>query len=126
MQLKRQIISLSLVWATLYGCSKKHVPQQNSVPLIVVTGSNSKPAVRSATAAAKKPAARAMVKRAGAPTAVPKVIWVNDKAAKKNFDGRLYYDLEGRRYWKNYVDGKYYLFNKNMYNNSAFKPIIKP
>ena len=43
-------------------------------------------------------------------------------AAKKNIDGRLYYDVEGRRYWRNYNDGKYYLFNKSMYSDSAFKP----
>jgi hypothetical protein len=47
---------------------------------------------------------------------------VNDKAAKKNIDGRLYYDLGGHRYWRNYDDGKYYLFNKNMYGNKAFIP----
>jgi len=54
--------------------------------------------------------------------AAPKVIAVNDKAAKKSFDGRLYYDINGRRYWKNYDDGKYYLFDKSMYTNRAFKP----
>ncbi len=104
------------------GCSKRYVPQHSNLPVIVVTGNNNKPAAKSATAAAAKPAAREMVKRAGAAASVPKVIWVSDKAAKKNFDGRLYYDLEGRRYWKNYVDGKYYLFNRSMYTNNAFKP----
>lgn len=54
-------------------------------------------------------------------TAVPKVIAVNDNTAKKTFDGRLYYDLEGRRYWKNYKDGKYYLYNKSMSTNPDFK-----
>ena len=53
---------------------------------------------------------------------VPKVITVDDKAAKKTPDGRMYYDLDGRRYWRNYDDGKYYLFNKSMYSNPAFKP----
>ncbi len=52
----------------------------------------------------------------------PKVIVVNDTVARKAVDGRLYYDLLGHRYWKNYKDGKYYLFNQSMYNNDAFKP----
>ena len=55
-------------------------------------------------------------------TVVPKIIAVNDKVAKKSVDGRLYYDLDGHRYWKNYNDGKYYLFNQSMYANAAFKP----
>ena len=53
---------------------------------------------------------------------IPNSIVVNDKAAKKAVDGRLYYDLLGNRYWKNYKDGKYYLFNQKMYDNPAFKP----
>jgi hypothetical protein len=52
---------------------------------------------------------------------LPKVIVVNDSAAHKSVDGRLYYDVMGHRYWRNYKDGKYYLFNKSMYNNPAFK-----
>lgn len=51
----------------------------------------------------------------------PKVITVNDKAASKSVDGRLYYDVMGHRYWKNYKDGKYYLFNKSMFGNPDFK-----
>ena len=51
----------------------------------------------------------------------PKVIVVNDAAAKKTADGRLFYDLDGKRYWKNKRDGKYYLFNKAMYNNPDFQ-----
>ena len=51
----------------------------------------------------------------------PKVITVNDSVARKSVDGRLYYDVVGHRYWKNYKDGKYYLFNKSMYNNPDFK-----
>ncbi len=52
---------------------------------------------------------------------IPNSIIVNDNAAHKSVDGRLYYDLLGNRYWKNYKDGKYYLFNKSMYSNPAFK-----
>jgi hypothetical protein len=53
---------------------------------------------------------------------IPKVIVVNDNAAHKSIDGRYYYDLLGHRYWRNNKDGKYYLFNKSMYNNNAFNP----
>ncbi len=52
----------------------------------------------------------------------PNSIYVNDDAAKKSVDGRLYYDVEGHRYWKNYKDGRYYLFNKSMYDNPDFRP----
>ena len=53
---------------------------------------------------------------------ISKVIVVNDSAAHKSVDGRLYYDVLGHRYWRNYKDGKYYLFNKSMFNDPAFKP----
>jgi hypothetical protein len=56
------------------------------------------------------------------PTApIPNVIVVNDDAAHKSVDGRYYYDVMGHRYWRNNKDGKYYLFNKSMYNNPDFK-----
>ena len=54
-------------------------------------------------------------------TAVPKVITVNDKVAKRSVDGRYYYDLEGHRYWRNNRDGKYYLFHKSMFDNPDFR-----
>jgi ABC-type Fe3+-hydroxamate transport system substrate-binding protein len=54
-------------------------------------------------------------------TAVPKVIIVNDKVAKRSVDGRYYYDLEGHRYWRNNRDGKYYLFHKSMFDDPDFK-----
>ncbi|HRN73094.1 MAG TPA: hypothetical protein PLM81_08195 [Ginsengibacter sp.] len=56
---------------------------------------------------------------------VAKAIYVNDAAAKTSVDGRLYYDVDGKRYWKNYKDGKYYLFNKSMFDNPDFKPPVK-
>lgn len=61
----------------------------------------------------------APVKQIRTPT--PKVIVVNDQIASKTVDGRLYYDLEGHRYWRNYKDGKYYIYNKSMHNNPDFK-----
>lgn len=58
-------------------------------------------------------------------TTVPKVIIVNDKYAKRSVDGRYYYDLEGHRYWRNNRDGKYYLFNKSMFDKEDFKSPVK-
>ncbi len=58
-------------------------------------------------------------------TAVPKVITVNDKVAKRSVDGRYYYDLEGHRYWRNNRDGKYYLFHRSMFDNPDFKSPVK-
>jgi hypothetical protein len=55
-------------------------------------------------------------------TPIPNVIIVSDHAARKSIDGRYYYDVNGHRYWRNKFDGKYYLFNKSMYNEEAFKP----
>ncbi|MBL7700671.1 MAG: hypothetical protein JNM14_00355 [Ferruginibacter sp.] len=80
------------------GCSKKTHPE---------TTTTTEPA---------KP-----VKRPAVKTAVPKVITVNDKVAKRSVDGRYYYDLEGRRYWRNNRNGKYYLFHKSMFDNPDFK-----
>ena len=100
----RFLLAICIATATLItGCSKKHTPQ---------TADASAPT----TPVVKKP----VVKKT--PVVVPKVIIVNDSVARKNIDGRLYYDLQGHRYWRNYDDGKYYLFNQSMYNDKAFKP----
>lgn len=61
------------------------------------------------------------VKKSPRITTVPKVIAVNEKVAKKSVDGRYYYDLNGHRYWRNNKDGKYYLFNKSMFDDDDFK-----
>jgi phosphate-selective porin len=87
----------------LVGCSKRTHPETAS------TTNTTGPA-------ATKPIKRATIKKE-----VPKVITVNDKAAKKSLDGRYYYDLEGHRYWRNNRDGKYYLFNQSMFDNPDFK-----
>ena len=92
------ILMAFLAVAVVAGCSKKTTPS---------TTVTTEPA---------KPAKKATVK-----TAVPKVITVNDKVAKRSVDGRYYYDLEGRRYWRNNRDGKYYLFHKSMFDNPDFK-----
>lgn len=97
MQSIYRVISIIVVIITVSSCSKKNHP------------------------AANKPAEAKVVKRNTVKTAVPKVIVVNDKYAKRSVDGRYYYDLDGHRYWRNNKDGKYYLFNKSMYDDPAFK-----
>ena len=101
MRLKQKVLAVLIIAFFINGCSKKEHPG---------AGNTNKP-VENKTVI-KKP-----VKMP-----VPKVITVDDRAAKKTPDGRMYYDFEGRRYWRNYDDGKYYLFNKSMYSNPAFKP----
>lgn len=97
-------LPLSIVWLAflaLSSCSKKTVP----------TADESKTKVAVPVKPAYKP-----IK-----TPVPKTIVVNDAAAKKDINGRYYYDLEGRRYWRNKKDGKYYLYYKGIFNNPAFQ-----
>jgi hypothetical protein len=101
----RFLPAICIVAVVMASCSKKHAPQTADAN-----------ANKTASAAAKKP----VVKKTT--SAVPKVIVVNDSVAKKNIDGRLYYDLQGHRYWRNYDDGKYYLFNQSMYTDKAFRP----
>ncbi len=93
------------------ACSKKHQPQgmyeaAKTDSLKIET--------------AKLPEKKKMVVKKAPP--LPKVLTIDDRAAKRTADGRLYYDLEGKRYWRNYNDGKYYQFNKGMFDNAAFKP----
>lgn len=68
------------------------------------------------TAATTKPAYKPPLK-----TSTAKVIVVNDKVATKAVNGRYYYDLEGKRYWRNNRDGKYYLYYKGMFDNKDFQ-----
>jgi hypothetical protein len=119
-----------LIIATVlcYGCQTARVAKTSQTTVVTLTSHKTLPNKPVVTPKPKL----ILSKLAAAPSnittnkvakpATPTVIWVNDDVAKKNFDGRLYYDLEGKRYWKNYIDGKYYLYNKNMYNNAAFKP----
>lgn len=98
------------IGVVLNSCSKRYHPSKTPVVTIV-----NEPAL--APVATKS----AVVKRNPKPV-FPKEIYVNDSVAQKSIDGRLYYDVMGHRYWRNYKDGKYYLFNKSMYNDPAFKP----
>ena len=99
------VINIALI-ILISSCSKKYVPQQAAATVSTSTA----------------PVVKKMVVKKTPLVPVAKVIIVNDSVAKKNIDGRLYYDVGGHRYWRNYNDGKYYLFNKSMYSNSAFKP----
>ena len=94
-------ITALLIMTVLNSCNKKTHPSET------------------ASAATKT------VKRPTVKTAVPKVIIVNDKYAKRSVDGRYYYDLEGHRYWRHNKDGKYYLFHKSMFDNEDFKSPVK-
>lgn len=94
------------IGATIVSCHKKNYPARTDATTVEKTVDS---------AEVKKP----VVKKKKEP--LPKVIAVNDEAAHKSVDGRLYYDVMGHRYWKNYKDGKYYLFNKSMFSNPDFK-----
>ncbi|WP_301927947.1 hypothetical protein [Ferruginibacter sp.] len=104
--MKHAVLIFFLVAGSLISCSKKVHP--------VATESET---VKKDSIAEKKVVVK---KKAREP--LPKVISVNDLSAKKTIDGRYYYDLQGHRYWRNNKDGKYYLFNKAMYADDAYKP----
>ena len=110
---------LLILLTTVYSCSRRHTPEKstNEAPENITSNV---PPVKTDSVVVKK---RNFTPRKK--DIIPPSIVVNDKAAKKAVDGRLYYDLLGHRYWKNYKDGKYYLFNQKMYDNPAFKPPVK-
>jgi hypothetical protein len=105
-------LAFTFLMFALFSCSRKHHPERSR------TADNEKISTvnRNDSLLAKKTVIKPTKK-----DIIPRVIVVNDNAAHKSVDGRYYYDLLGHRYWKNNKDGKYYLFNKSMYNNDAFK-----
>ena len=104
---KKYLAAIFIVLSVLiFSCRKKHLPETAAATTVNST----------ATSTGKKTVVRKMPR-----TPVPKVIIVDDRAARKTVDGRLYHDLESHRYWRNNKDGKYYLFNKSMYADSAYK-----
>ena len=112
---KRYLLIIALLIALiLHSCSKKTHPGK-TYSSTVEKNNNSITVKKTDSLLAKK----TIIKRK--PVPIPKVIIVNDSAARKSVDGRYYYDVMGHRYWRNNKDGKYYLFNKSMYNNDAFK-----
>lgn len=117
----------------LFSCSRKNLPSRSAQIIYSpenITVRDTRISEAGSTSAAKesKEESRTVV---AAPSStvrkrvVAKAIYVNDAAAKTSVDGRLYYDVDGKRYWKNYKDGKYYLFNKSMFANPDFKPPVK-
>ncbi|MEJ7625719.1 MAG: hypothetical protein WKF35_02560 [Ferruginibacter sp.] len=103
------VLFLSL---TIYSCSKKTTPSENKTTS--VENSDSVAVIKVAVKPKPKPL-----------STIPKVIVVTDAGAKKTVDGRLYYDLQGKRYWRNNKDGKYYLYNKSMHSDDAYKAPVK-
>lgn len=106
------------------ACSRKTIPQKQSSSAEKINNGNADEnaitpvgKIDSSTIAVAT-----VVPRKTVAITTPKFITLNDAVAKKAVDGRLYYDLEGKRYWKNYKDGKYYLYNKNMNGNPDYKP----
>jgi hypothetical protein len=107
MKVKYLFIGAFVIASGLFSCSKKVHPVTTTEAAVV----------KNDTSVAKKAPVKRKPKEA-----VPNVITVNDAIAHKTVDGRYYYDLQGHRYWRNNKDGKYYLFNKTMYADAAFKP----
>ena len=99
----KNLIRLSIIAIAMIGCSKKTIPTSSTKEEVKTEAIVTKPKV-------------VKIK-----TPTPFSIVVNDAAAKKAVDGRMYYDLDGKRYWKNFKDGKYYLYNKSMHSNPDFK-----
>ena len=108
------LIAVLLTGLSLNSCHKKNYPSKT--PGSTVENNTSSGGVKPDSSVITKPVIRRKPK-----VPVAKVITVDDNAAHKSVDGRLYYDVLGHRYWKNYKDGKYYLYNQSMYNNPDFK-----
>ena len=112
----KTLLGVFILILVLHSCSKR-IPPAATVGVTPISGVGSEEVKRTDTVVVVK---KTVVKPK--PKAdFPKIITVNDSAAQKSVDGRLYYDVLGHRYWKNYQNGKYYLFNKSMYNDPAFK-----
>jgi hypothetical protein len=121
------LVAACVITSFLYSCSKKTTPASDQV----LQRRNVELARRNDSAMARKtidsialskPLVKTKVKTK---SSIPKVIAVNDVSAKKTIDGRLYYDLQGHRYWRSNKDGKYYLYNISMQTDEAFKAPVK-
>ena len=108
--MKKLFLYIIIIALAILSCRRKHVPEKTPPsPEVVVE----KPVI-------KKPKKKVYTPKNK--DIIPNAITVNDRVARKSIDGRLYYDLLGNRYWKNYKDGKYYLFSQKMYDDPSFKP----
>lgn len=116
---KFYILITAITFLLLTGCSKKNIPSKNKQTTIDYSSDST--TVKTFPEETEIAEVRKAPEKKTKPT-YPKIITVNDAAAIKAVDGRMYYDIQGRRYWKNFKDGKYYLFDKSMYNNPDFKP----
>ena len=119
---KFYVLLSAMTFLLLTSCSKKTIPTKNKQTTIDYSADSA--SVKTGTEDTKVIEVKKPPVKSVKPT-YPKIITVNDAAAKKAVDGRMYYDINGRRYWKNFKDGKYYLFDKSMYNNPDFKPADK-
>jgi hypothetical protein len=106
----------------LASCSKKSHPSESNKATITPINGIATPAEVERSKEKEVVVKKKKVVKATPKEVFPEVITVNDSAAHKSVDGRYYYDVLGHRYWRNNKDGKYYLFNKSMYNNPDFKP----
>lgn len=115
---KVHLVTVCIISVFLYSCNKKTTPAAGSETSSVEAVSP----IRTDSSAIKKVAVKPKAKPV---TSTPKVIVVNDAGAKKAVDGRMYYDMQGKRYWRSNKDGKYYLYNKSMHTDPNFKPPAK-
>lgn len=109
------LIAVVVVMMAIQSCSKKVLPNRSDENNNATINTNDEIKKTDSVAVVRRTIKRKAV------TAAPKVIVVNDQFAKKSVDGRYFYDLQGHRYWRNNKDGKYYLFNKSMTTDPAFK-----
>ncbi len=116
----KNVFFISLILISIYSisaCSKKVNPSKTETSKTEEVKRTEAADAAPATSTTPEKPAPVVVKKT-----TPKSITLNDAVAKKSVDGRLYYDLEGKRYWKNYKDGKYYIFNQSMNGNPDYKP----
>ena len=107
---------------SLWSCSKKIHPTENKISTVTVGSTETTKTTVNTMDSSILEVKKAPIVKSEPKKLFPKVISVNDAVAQKSIDGRLFYDVMNHRYWKNYKDGKYYLFSKSMYKNPDFKP----
>ncbi len=89
------LIVVLLIGLSLNSCHKKNYPAKT--PESNVDNNVSSTVVKPDSTMVTKPVIKRKPK-----VPIAKVITVDDNAAHKSVDGRLYYDVLGKRYWKNY------------------------
>ena len=102
----------------LQACSRKTAPppKPNITPTIGTTTTTTTPDSAAIAEVKAKMGYKTPVK-----TAVPKSIVVSDVAAKKTVNGRYYYEMECKLYWRSKKDVKYYIYYKGMFENKDFQ-----